>query len=497
MGNNLRFHNGHSTQTTAIVMYSVLVDADVTLTISGGTAVDSGRSERRNSGGVTIYTGSFSITGLSPGNDYSYTISQGAESYEGSVPTLVSSGSFSKIFCACTNYKYRGPTAYREMRRRIETSEHPFMGIDHIDDVTYVDTLEAGGSSNGNFSTPSVITGMTGEPEATGLAADYASAWAVFHGHEPAYGPFYESNFQWCLRNTSWRMSGGDHAVANNHRRGISGNSDYTWVDSTHEATALAEWAAFIGDGNPDTLGSAGDLYWGYDIGNVRFAIMDALKTGDPRNTDPTDGSSAPENSAEAKETHPLFGQTQISNVMTYLDVATPQFKCLMLPTGFSVAGQPWAEWWIDEADDWHATHLVGDNLDGTSGWFFGLIGDNHTLHATFLDSGTGTGFCYFCPGTTGNSGVTTISTGASNGASIGTKTGRTRYLKASDAGGTNDDKHLAAFLFVTYHDEAIPRINVKAIEASGNVAYEYNLTAVSGNDNQFVDTRSVNFSAV
>lgn len=483
--NNLRFHVGHATTSTCTVMYSVLADTDVSISIDAA-AVDSGRSERRNSGGITIYTGSFAISGLTANKLYTFTLSQGAESYSGSFRTLPESGPFSFIFATCTNYRYRGPSVYRAMRKYIENGKSaPCIGILHCDDICYVDTLSPGLGTDGNYASPHVLTGSTGYPENTGLGADYATGWAVWHGHEPAYGSLYDDDYQWCLRNASWRMSGGDHAVANNHRRGQVGASDYTFVNATHEATALAEYAAFIGDGNPPTLGSAGDLYWGFECADLRLAVMDELKTADPVAAGGT-------NKTDPKETHPFFGVTQINNVMNYLDVANPKFKLLMLPTGYSVAGQPWAEWWQDEADWWHANKLTGDNLDGTSGWFFGLIGDNHTVHATKLDGGAGTGFWYFCPGTTGNSAATAISEGAHNQASIGTKTGSTRYIKAVDAGGANGAVKIESFLYVTVSSGGI---NVKCIESCGNVSYEYSLTPAAGNDNQWQDSRSQKFS--
>lgn len=459
-------------------MYSTLVDSDVTLTISTGSVTDSGRSDR-GPAAQYIGTGVFTVTGLSSDSSYPFTISQGDESYTGTIETRPASQTtpWSFIMATCSNYKWRGPSAYSAMKQVIQASEHPVKALLHPDDVNYTDTTAPGTTANGNYDNPQVLPNSTGDPQDTGVGSDYAIGWAVWHGHEPAYAAYQEEAFQWVLRNVPHYMSGGDHAVEGNHCRGQVGNTDYHGCDATLRATALAEWDAFIGDGNPDPL-RTGEDYFGFEIGPIRFVFPDELN-----HADPYDGT----NAAESRATHPLFGDTQLTDIMTYLDVDTVPFKCMCMPTGFSKAGQPWADWWSDEAAYWHDTLLTGDNLDGTSGWLFGLVGDNHTLHAMRFDGGTGTGFWAFCPGTTGNSGATLGWMAAGNEPEIGTKTGHTHYVKSVQQGGANGGIRFGAFLHVIVHaDESPQRLEIIAYEIDGSEAYRYQMKAESGNDNQW-----------
>jgi hypothetical protein len=472
---NLRFHVGDVTQTTATVMYSTLVDSAVSLSVSTGVAVDSGRTDIHANGDY-IGTGSFSITGLSALTRYTFTISQGAESYSGSFRTMPAdqTTAFSLIFQTCTNWYDRGPLVFKAMRDVVEAYQDtaPVVWVADIDDVCYVDSLDV--------DAPSQLTASSGEPQSSGLQSDYANAWATWHGHEPTFRNFQDPDFQWVLRNVARGSMGGDHMVEGNHCRGEVGSSDYQGCDRTLEATAKTVWDAFIGDGNPTNL-TSGTINWTKEIGPVRFATLDEFS-----NCDPYDGA----NAAEARATHPLFGATQLSDVMTYLDVDSVPFKCLLMSTGFSRAGQPWAEWWIDEADDWHANALVGDDLDGTSGWFFGLCGDNHAVHAQSFHGGTGTGFWCFYPGTTGAS--QSVSGEPKNDHSIGTKTGKSRYFRRTSKDEPSGSVRFGAFLHVIVHaDETPKRLQCRAVEIGGNVLFDYELTATAGNDNQWVTRKS------
>lgn len=473
---NLRFHVGDVTQTTAKVMYSTLVDSAVAITIGGGLATDSGRTDMHANGDY-VATGYFTITGLSAFTKYSFTISQGDESYEGSFWTMPSDQAtkFSYIFQTCTNHYERGSLVYKAMRDVMVAyeSDAPVVWIADIDDVMYFDSLYV--------ASPSVLTASSGAPQDTGLQSDYTNAYAAWHGHEPSFTNMQDKYFQWTLRNCSRGSMGGDHMVEGNHCRGEVGSTDYKGCNRTLEATAKTVWNAFIGDGNPTNL-TAGSLNWGKEIGPIRFAALDEFSFADPY-----DGL----NAAEAKETHPLFGAQQLSDVMTYLDVSSVPVKCMLMSTGFSRAGQPWREWWTDEADDWHATMLIGDNLDGTSGWFYGHVGDNHTLHAQSFHAGTGTGFWTFCSGTTGSS--NSVGSKGNVTHQIGTKTGNGRYFRFNNNSDPQGAVRFGAFLHVIVHADEFPvRLECRAIEIGGNEVFRYQLLCESGNDNQWTNARSM-----
>ncbi len=481
MGDNLRFHDGDATKTTAYVNYSILVDSAVTLVMEGVDAsqiTDSGRTDQHG-GGSYIGTGYFTIIGLTPGLvKYPYTISGAGESYKGCTRTMPADQKtkHSIVLTTCTLYRSNGPTVHRAIRRVVEEYESiaPVCYLHDIDDVMYVDSLQV--------TSPTVLPASSGVPDITGLASDYAIAWAAWHGHEPTYPTMRKYDFQWVLRNIASGKTGGDHAIEGNHCRGnTSAGNDYDGCDRTLEATAMGVWDAFIGDTNPPMLNTTG-WYWGKEIGPVKYSAIDEFYVADPY-----DGT----NANESRTTHPMLGSQQIDDIQTYLDVDTVPFKCMCMSTGFSVAGQPWSEWWYDESTYFHANVLNSTNLNGTDGWFFGLVGDNHTLHAQRLHEGTGTGFWSFCPGTTGSS-VPVMGNG-NTPVSFGTKTGQTQYFRSASYGTTNDTMQFGAFIHVIVHaDETPQRIQVRGIETGGNVVFDYDLDAVSGNDNQFVNRRKM-----
>jgi len=468
----LCFHVGDASQTQCKIAYSTLVDSPVSLTVTGiapANITDSGRTDQH--GTVFIGTGYFTITGLSAFTKYTFMISQGSETYSGSFWTMPSSQNepYSFIMHTCTYYKDVGPLSFRDMRHVAEEYEStaPVVYLFDIDDVMYTDNLHA----TNNIDLPN----QTNQPQFSGLASDYAVGWAIWHGHESRYQNFQDPDALWTHWNIASGKTGGDHAIEGNHCRGVVGNSDYSGCDRTLEATAIGVWNAFIGDANPQMLGISG-TYWGKEIGPVRFAAIDEFSFSDP-----ADGT----NFYESRTTHPMLGDQQITDIQNYLDVNTIPFKTMCMSTGFSIAGQPWSELWRDESRYFHANVLNSPNLNGTNGWFFGMVGDNHTLHAQQLSEGTGTGFWSFCPGTTGSS---TSVTGSGNSLDeFGTKQGHTAYFRSTDIGKPIGGMQYGAFLHVIVHaDETPKRVQVRAIETGGNVVFDYSLTAVSGNDNQW-----------
>lgn len=480
MSYNLRIHVADVTTDTAYIMLSTLDNANaVTATCSAGSVVVGTITDKH--GSTYIGTGKITITGLLASTKYTYTVTQGSESYSGSFRTKPSTQTekHSLIFATCTNWRARQPTCYKDIKNTILEYESiaPVVKLMHIDDVCYVDDLEVSSSTT--------LPSSSGAPQDTGLVSDFAIAWAAWHGHEPQYGMFTEDNFQWVLRNVSHNMSGGDHMTEGNHCRGQIGAGDYHGCNrgagaavANLEENSIEAWDSFIGDGNPVTLGSGTDMHWGTEIGPVRYVSPDTIKYSVPY-----DG---------ADTTNDLFGATQLAEIKAYLNVDTVPFKCMMMETGFSRVGQPWREWWTTEADAWHADFSSLDNLNSTDGHFFGLVGDNHTFHAQSFDGGTGAGFWAFCPGTTGNSNVAVVANPTSIPPEIGTKTGNARYWRFVNSGGSVGDVQFSGFLHIIVHaDESPQRLEVRGIEGGGNEVFNYEMTAVTGNDNQFTNSRS------
>lgn len=479
MSSNLRFHNGYPGQTSIRVMYSTLVDSDVSLSISGGTAVDSGRTDRHADGDY-IATGYFEITGLSPFTKYTYTISQGNESYTGSFRTAPSDQKtkYSVLMRTCTNDQFRRPGVWRDMRKVIREYESiaPVVCDFDIDDVAYFDDMYVGNAEHG---TPLVLTASTGYPQDTGLVKDYANAYAAWHGHEPAYGMYYNDDFQWILRNVASARSGGDHMFEYNHCSGQIGNGDYHGCNRgpladvpNLEENALTVWHAFIGDGNPATLGSGTDLHWGMDLGPVRFILFDRNLTSVPY-----DG---------ADTTQDCYGATELGEIMAHADQSAVPIKCFLSETGWSRVGQPWREWWTTEADAWAADFLSRDNLNGTDGWTFSFVGDNHTVHVGQLDH-----LWWFCTGTTGGSATINWVNTVALPPQLGSMTGRIVYYQAN-LNDSNRYYNVAAFAHLIVHaDETPKRLEMRMIEAGGNEICRYEMTCIPGNNNQWVNSQS------
>lgn len=470
----LRFHNGNTTATTAVVMYSTTLNADVSLSISGGTAVNSGRTNHYGAG--YIATGNFQISGLKPDTDYIYTISQSSESYTGSFRTDPNNQAtpFSIVLLTCNYWKWRNVNIYPRLRALAEQYEnsYPIQRVLHIDDVTYVDTFD----SSYNVELPN-ISGA--EVQQTGLTADYAIAWATWHGHDSGYPVFTDKDFQWCLQNLSWCMSGGDHMFENNHCWGMIGNPDYSNRGCPRdpantlpnlEANALTAWHAFIGNGNPPTLGSGTDLHWGVEIGPVRLALFDRNLYSYPFNGTDT--------------TRDAFGATQLAAIRSYLNVSSVPFKCMLMETGWSRTGQPWYEWHTTEASAWKTQFDADVNMNSTSGWSFGMYGDYHCAIVQSFDK-----FWAFCPGTTGTSDSAQRAGPPSLPLAWG---GAERYFWGGDNGSSLGEKRMSALLHLIVHaDETPKRLEMRGIDLSGNMLFQYEMSAAPGNDNQWTNARS------
>lgn len=464
MGYNLRFHNGDATTTIAKVMYSTLVDAPVTLVTSSGVAVDSGRTDRHGAGDY-IGTGYFTISGLSPNADVPYVISQGAESYDGSTRTSVANQTtpFSVVVLTCHDFVDRGVSIYGALKQVVldYAATFPVIRGFHIDDVTYPDGIKVTNALN--------LLNSTNYPQLSGLVRDYANAWAVWHGHEPTYSTFQEPDFQWCLRKMVWNMSGGDHMSENNHCRGQIGNPDYNGCNRGPGATvpnleenSITAWHAFIGDGNPPTLGSGTDLHWGVEIGPIRFASADTIKYGVP-----FDG---------ADTTQDLHGAAQLAAIRAYLNVPDVPFKTMMLETGYSQVGQPWREWHTTECNAWKAQLDADANMNGTNGWFFGLHGDYHACIAHKYDT-----FWAFDPGTTGTSQAVSHTTTPL------AWSGKRAQFTGVNNGGATGSMRFGAFLHLIVHaDETPQRLEIRAVNEAGDEMWRYETDAVPLNANQW-----------
>ena len=362
-------------QNTAKIIFVSLSMTQPTATCSGGNVSVSQITDWYGQGGKNIGVSLITITGLSPWAEYTYTITQGGETLDGSFRTMPADQNtdFGFLVSTCENYYHRDPhNVYAAIRQLMRTAQEPIVTLFHIDDLNYFDGMRVNDSVTGISNT---------EPQTTGNTYDYAAAYAAYYGLLPSFGNLQQADRLWLFRNLPCCASGGDHMFEGNHCRGGIGNSDYKGCNRLAtdpvpnlEANAKAVWDAFVGDANPAPL-RAGKLHWGKDIGPVRFALFDYSLYAQPY--DPA----APDPNLVG------YGSEQINDVMTWMDVNSHQFKCFLHESGLCAYGQPWRDWHPNEADGWKTQHDAAANLNGTSGNSFTVYGDNHAPHVVKYDT--------------------------------------------------------------------------------------------------------------
>lgn len=387
------------------------------VTCSGGSVAQTVMSDRYNTGGKSIATSTITITGLAGFTDYTYTIMQGSDVINGSFKTMPStSDNFSFMVASCDEPKAtNGQNPWSVIRTLMDDKDYPLAAMFHIDDVSYIDTILVDGGDG---------IATTGKPQDTGLARDYAVGWANYYGLVAGGGSlhanakFAHPDRHYVYQNLPSFMSGGDHAVEDNHCRGalVNGvpNADYHGCDRTVgglEEVAKGEWDAFLGNANPDPL-RADKWHWGTQIGCVKFALFDYSLDSEPYdsvlNTDAIG-----------------YGADQINDIMSYMSDATVDFKCFLMESPPTTFGQPWLDWHVTEAGGWKTTFDADDNLNGVNGSTFAVCGDNHALYATEYDT-----FWNFCAGVFGATGVVgaTMESSGSISSLSGSWSGQTKF---------------------------------------------------------------------
>ena len=375
-------------ETTAKITFVSKSTVAPTVSCSGGVVVVGTPDDRYNTGGNSIATVLITITGLSGYTDYTYTINQAGDVINGSFKTMPDKSTpFSYIVISCDHPSNNYGQNPWKLIRSLMSADIPLAAVFHIDDVSYVDKVQV------NDADTTILS--TGEAQTTGLGTDYAIGWAHYYGlieggtgtGSFGIGKTDSPDRNYVFQNLPSFLSGGDHAVEDNHCRGalVNGvpNTDYHGCDRTGgglEEVAKAEWEAFIGDANATPL-RADKWHWGCEIGCMKFALYDYSLYSDPYdsvlNPDPVG-----------------YSAEQIGDINTYLSDSTFDYKCHLMESPPTTYGNPWKNWHPTEADGWKTTFDADDNLNGVDGNSFAVCGDCHALFAVKHDT-----FWYFCTG--------------------------------------------------------------------------------------------------
>jgi len=398
-----------------------------------------------------IWTIRVRFTGLTPWTSYTYSITQDGKSLDGSFQTLPNNQTtpFSFIVGTCDGASPLNPTnTFRTIRQMVENSSIPIVHMFIIDDVHYTDTFKVNDPTTGLVS--------VGVPEDTGLAGDYAKAWAANYGLVPTEGKWMLPDRQWVYRNLPCSYSGGDHSVAGNWCRGdVNPNAgDRMRKNCVREPGGLEdiagkEWDVFFGNINPDPL-RAGQWYWGKEMGPLKMTLWDISKTSEPFDSRlPTDTQ--------------CYGARQITDHMNFLDVNTHPFKMSFHESGLTQMGQPWLEFHRTEAEAWYKDFITRPNLNGADGSFFSIYGDNHTAHTLKLDN-----FWAWGAGTVGDA----EAVGGANAFSPNRPWGWGAVPKYGESSNqVRGDRFIHNFILVTVHADQSPmRIDVSHIDGGRGV---------------------------
>lgn len=413
--------------------------AQITAAVSGGGSVSiDAPSLRVDELPVRgIWTIRIRFSGLQPWTGYTYSVTQGSVTLDGSFQTLPDDRHtpFGFIIGTCDDAIPRNPTnTHRTIRQLVSSAPIPIVSMLHVDDVHYTDM----------FTVHDPLTGFvsTGLPQDTGIGSDYAKAWAANYGLFESQAKWMLPDRQWVYRNLPCCFSGGDHAIAGNWCRGDANPAgiDLMRKPCIHgtgslEEIAGTEWDAFFGCLNPEPL-RTGQWYWGKDIGVVRMSLWDMSRFSEPYDSRvPTDT--------------PCFGTQQIADHMQFLDVNTHEFKIVLHESGPTLAGQPWLEFHSSEAQAWLADMKRRPNLNGGDGNLVCVYGDVHTAHTLRLDD-----FWAWSAGTLGDA----QSVGGTGFASPTRPWGWGGQLKYAEHSATDiGDRFVNNFILVTVHPEQSP----------------------------------------
>lgn len=344
---------GAATASTCPIVVASLVAGNITVNCNGsnyvvtptaiGTDAPSGHVKFGLQAG---FVGSTTMTGLSAGTRYTFTVTQGSNSVTGtflSAPTSNSDFAFYAGSCDCNNAfnsdlfnSWIRWGCWKGIRQYMQTSGNlPVAGILFVDDHGYVSKMNVDDTGGTGHITAS-------EPNAATVAADvyqydYAIAYLCNLGllqntdindiakAQVRFGR--DEDRVWCAQNLNYWPQWGDWEFAN----------DIGWDKPTQTTMATggrkekydagkAVWDRIMGPLQPNAFGQklAGTNLWSMTIGPVTIVAPDYISNGDG-----TFSSFVGADKSLYSQTT-FYGTTQIDAVLTELNTTAP-FKILAL----------------------------------------------------------------------------------------------------------------------------------------------------------------------
>lgn len=423
---------GYVSQTTAKITVVALQDTGtLSVTCSGGTPTITtaltglGTDHTSHPGVPVLYYAHIDITGLVADRQYSWSVTKNGNTVSGSFRTMPADGAdFSFVMGTCEACDIPAPVnGLTLMRQYIEAQTSPPVNFyAHVDDLLYADLERAWGRPA--FRSGDVTTGLrltkpegdpTGDPQDTGLSADYCINWARYFGLLPDDHYTAHPDRLWVQRNVPFVAQWGDHEVASNWNRGVAGSGGFWYGGpSGYSASpsfapspanfftnvAVPNWEALFGQARPTKLGASGQ-HWGFTQGPLCIVACDMNTFADGRHgltlaagVNPGTGKQ-PDGSVDLtggiSADLPYLGTQQITDILNYFAASDKPFNILCTANGISSHNEPWGQFWPTDFLDLMQRSSIGvlnnPRLNGTTGKLIILKGDSHALHVTSYHS--------------------------------------------------------------------------------------------------------------
>lgn len=423
---------GYVSQTAAKITVAALQDTGtLSATCSGGavaitTALTGLGTDHTSHPGVPVlYYAKIDITGLVADRQYTWTVSKNGNTVSGSFRTLpADSSDFSFVMATCEACDIPAPAnGMTLLRQYIEAQTSPPVHFyAHIDDNIYPDLERAWGrpaTRSGDATTGLRLTkpegDPTGDPQDTGLSADYCINYARYFGLLPDDHYTAHPDRLWVQRNVPFVAQWGDHEVASNWNRGVAGSGGFWYGGpvgySAHPAfapspagffddVAVVNWEALFGQARPSKLGASGQ-HWGFTQGPLCIVACDMNTFADGRHgltlaagVNPGTGKQ-PDGSVDLtggiSADLPYLGTQQITDILNFFAASDKPFNILCTANGISSHNEPWGQFWPTDFLDLMQRTTIGvlnnPRLNGTTGKLIILKGDSHALHVTSYHS--------------------------------------------------------------------------------------------------------------
>lgn len=503
--NKLAVRVGYVTQTSINLLVIVLQDDDPIVVNSPHGQVTTvvpltgvGDDNPSSPGEYVAFYAHVMLTGLSVDQDVVYSVTCGDLSVTGTIRTMPNENrNWAFTMTTCEHGEQFGPlhgtSMLREFIEKVAPTRVYFHA--HIDDNGYPDSERSWGRPS--FPSGDVTTGLqltkpegvaNGDPQDTGLAWDYAIQYVKYFGMLDDVPHYTHPDRKWLHNNIPLVAQFGDHEVASNWLRGYGGQGNWygpkespaystatdfaeVGVADFYDTVAIPLWEAFFGMASPPKISAAGQQ-WGFVFGSVCFVAPDANTFVDGRH-DLNIGSGSQTGrqadgsvdvGATGDSTLPYYGTSQITDILQYYTDSKKPFNVMFTSNGIWGHNEPWAQWWVDDFDDFVTRASIGvlnnPQINGQKGKLCVLKGDSHAQHVTSINSnGTAGGMggasydgdelWEWCPATV-NGSATAIVTFPYK--ILG---GQIKYLRSGTA---VQNPKLQGFLYVEVFEEESPK---------------------------------------